>query len=101
MQAQDSMASQPAVSPETVSADFFTRLVAIIIDAVILVIPQVIIQVVLGHSSLATTARYTRVATKLIANLVSPLDQLETQSAPEIRRAKQNKTKRARRKAAA
>jgi integrase/recombinase XerD len=60
-----------------------------------------VIQVVLGHSSLATTARYTRVATKLIADLVSPLDRLEMQSAPEIRRGKQNKTKRARRKTAA
>ena len=49
MQAQDSMASQPAVSPETVSADFFTRLVAIFIDGIILVIPNVILTMVLGQ----------------------------------------------------
>ena len=48
MQAQDSMASQPAVSAETVSADFFVRLVAALIDGVILVIPQLIIRMVLG-----------------------------------------------------
>ena len=48
MQAQDSMASQPAVTPETVSADFFTRLVAIIIDGVILIIPQMVIRLILG-----------------------------------------------------
>ena len=49
MQAQDSMASQPAVTPETVSADFFTRLVAAIIDGVILIIPNMIFQLVLGQ----------------------------------------------------
>ncbi len=49
MQAQDSMASQPTVSPETVSADFFTRLVAAIIDGVILIIPNMILQLVLGQ----------------------------------------------------
>lgn len=49
MQAHDSMASQPAVTPETVSADFFTRLVAIIIDGVILIIPNMILQLVLGQ----------------------------------------------------
>lgn len=49
MQAQDSMASQPAVSPETVSADFFTRLVAALIDGVILIIPNVILRLLLGQ----------------------------------------------------
>jgi site-specific recombinase XerD len=35
-----------------------------------------VIQAVLGHASLATTARYTRVATGLIAKVESPLDRL-------------------------
>jgi uncharacterized RDD family membrane protein YckC len=42
--------SDGPVSAETVSADFFTRLVAIIIDGVILVIPQVIIQVLTNQA---------------------------------------------------
>ena len=41
-----------------------------------------VIQVVLGHSSVATTARYTRVSTDVIANLESPLDRLPTPDAP-------------------
>lgn len=48
MQAQGSMASDPSVSADTVSADFFVRLVAALIDGVILVIPQLIIRMLLG-----------------------------------------------------
>jgi site-specific recombinase XerD len=33
-----------------------------------------IIQVLLGHTDLTTTARYTQVATSTIANTISPLD---------------------------
>ena len=40
-----------------------------------------IIQVLLGHSRLATTAIYTRVATSVIAGTPSPLDRL---SRPEV-----------------
>jgi hypothetical protein len=36
----------------------------------------------LGHASLSTTARYTRVATGLIAKVESPLDRLNVPKAP-------------------
>ena len=35
-----------------------------------------VIQALLGHHKLDTTARYTRVATGMIANVESPLEQL-------------------------
>src|SRR5262249_50203976 len=41
-----------------------------------------IIQVLLGHASLASTARYTRVATKTISNPPSPLDRLRLEGVP-------------------
>ena len=41
-----------------------------------------IIQVLLGHASLTSTARYTQVATKTISNTPSPLDRLRLEVVP-------------------
>jgi integrase/recombinase XerD len=49
-----------------------------------------VIQALLGHSKLETTARYCRVATALIAKIESPLEGL---SAPRRRRAKRDSEK--------
>jgi site-specific recombinase XerD len=41
-----------------------------------------IIQVLLGHANLASTARYTRVSNKLIRSTPSPLDRLTLEVVP-------------------
>jgi site-specific recombinase XerD len=41
-----------------------------------------IIQVLLGHSQIDTTARYTRISPQIVAGTVSPLDRLENRATP-------------------
>jgi site-specific recombinase XerD len=43
-----------------------------------------IIQVLLGHNNLSTTARYTQVSNHMIGRTVSPLDRLKLEVVPPV-----------------